>query len=102
MGRPQGWHTAARCESPGIGPLRGGGGALLAFTLSLDDFVITSFTSGARFNTLPVRVFGLMNKGVLPIINTLSSLMLALSLTHIYISVTLLKEEDEGRFDLGL
>ena len=52
------------------------GGALLAFTLSLDDFVITFFTSGAGFNTLPVRVFGMIKKGVTPKINAVSTLML--------------------------
>jgi spermidine/putrescine transport system permease protein len=63
------------------------GGALLAFTLSLDDFVITFFTSGAGFNTLPVRVFGMIKKGVTPKINAVSSLMLAFSLLLVMISL---------------
>lgn len=63
------------------------GGALLAFTLSLDDFVITFFTSGAGFNTLPVRVFGMIKKGVTPKINAVSSLMLAFSLLLVMVSL---------------
>jgi spermidine/putrescine transport system permease protein len=63
------------------------GGALLAFTLSLDDFVITFFTSGAGFNTLPVRVYGMIKKGVTPKINAVSTLMLAFSLVLVMISL---------------
>ena len=63
------------------------GGALLSFTLSLDDFVITFFTSGAGFNTLPVRVFGMIKKGVTPEINAVSTLMLAFSLLLVLISL---------------
>lgn len=63
------------------------GGALLAFTLSLDDFVITFFTSGAGFNTLPVRVFGMIKRGVTPEINAVSTVMLAFSLLLVLISL---------------
>ncbi len=71
------------------------GGALLAFTLSLDDFVITFFTSGAGFNTLPVRVFGMIKKGVTPKINAVSVLMLVFSLALIGISLLLRKGGDK-------
>lgn len=66
-------------------------GALLAFTLSMDDFVITFFTSGAGFNTLPVRVFGMVKMGVTPKINALSTLMVSASLLLILVSFTLRK-----------
>ncbi len=69
------WRVTLPLMMPGVL-----GGALLAFTLSLDDFVITFFTSGAGFNTLPVRVFGMIRKGVTPKINAVSSLMLGFSL----------------------
>jgi len=72
------------------------GGALLAFTLSMDDFVITFFTSGAGFNTLPVRVFSMIKKGVTPKINAVSSLMLAFSLVLVAISLILSKKDDES------
>ncbi len=70
------------------------GGALLAFTLSLDDFVITFFTSGAGFNTLPVRVFSMIKKGVTPKINAVSTLMLGVSLLLVTISLLLQRGGD--------
>ncbi len=70
------------------------GGALMAFTLSLDDFVITFFTSGAGFNTLPVRVFSMIKKGVTPKINAVSTMMLLFSLLLVGISITLSKGGD--------
>lgn len=80
------WQTFTRITLPMMMP---GivAGALLAFTLSLDDFVITFFTSGAGFNTLPVRVFGLVKKGVTPKINAISTVMLAGSLTLVLIAL---------------
>ncbi len=72
------------------------GGALLAFTLSMDDFVITFFTSGAGFNTLPVRVFSMIKKGVTPKINAVSSLMLLFSLVLVAISLIIGKGGDEN------
>ena len=79
------------------------GGALLAFTLSLDDFIITFFTSGAGFNTLPVRVFGMIKKGVTPKINAVSTLMLVFSLLLISISLFSRKGGDsDSPIDLSL
>jgi spermidine/putrescine transport system permease protein len=57
------------------------GGALLALTMSLDDVVTTSFVSGPGSTTLPVYVFGLVKKGVTPVINAVSVLMLLVSMT---------------------
>jgi spermidine/putrescine transport system permease protein len=76
-------------------------GALLAFTLSLDDFVITFFTSGAGFNTLTVYVFGLLKKGITPKINALSTLMVAFSLMLVLISIVLQRRGGEGS-EVGL
>jgi len=54
-------------------------GALLAFTLSLDDYIITLFTSGPGSTTLPLRVFSMLKQAVTPKVNALSSLwMLAI------------------------
>jgi len=72
------------------------GGALLAFTLSMDDFVITFFTSGAGFNTLPVRVFSMIKKGVTPKINAVSTLMLLFSLVLVAISLILGRGGEKG------
>lgn len=49
-------------------------GALLAFTLSLDDYVITYFTAGPGSTTLPLRVFSMVRFAVTPEINALSTL----------------------------
>jgi spermidine/putrescine transport system permease protein len=51
-------------------------GAMLAFTISLDDVVITSFTSGPGSTTLPLYIFGQLRFGVSPSINALSSIVL--------------------------
>lgn len=62
-------------------------GALLAFTLSLDDFVVTFFTSGVGTTTLPVYVYGLIKVSVTPDINAISTLMLLISTALIGISL---------------
>ena len=51
-------------------------GALLAFALSVDDFVITYFTAGAGASTLPIRIYSMVKRGVTPDINALSTMML--------------------------
>ncbi len=51
-------------------------GAMLAFTISLDDVVITSFTSGPGSTTLPLYIFGQLRFGVSPAINALSTVVL--------------------------
>ena len=53
-------------------------GWLLAFTLSLDDLVIASFTSGPASTTLPIKIFSSVRLGVSPEINALSTIMIAL------------------------
>ena len=55
-------------------------GAMLAFTISLDDVVITSFTSGPGSTTLPLYIFGQLKFGVSPSINALSTIVLLSSL----------------------
>ncbi|GGH27955.1 putrescine transport system permease protein [Cribrihabitans marinus] len=53
-------------------------GWLLAFTLSLDDLVIASFTAGPSATTLPIKIFSAVRLGVSPEINALSTLMIAI------------------------
>lgn len=53
-------------------------GWLLAFTLSLDDLVIASFTSGPSTNTLPMMIFSTVRRGVTPQINALATIMVAI------------------------
>lgn len=54
-------------------------GALLAFTLSLDDFVISFFTAGPHSVTLPIYIFGSIRQGVTPEIHALSMLIFLLN-----------------------
>lgn len=65
------------------------GGALLAFTLSLDDFVITFFTAGVGSTTLPLRIYSMVKLGITPEINAVSSLMLLASMTLLMLSLIL-------------
>ena len=53
-------------------------GFLLAFTLSLDDLVIASFTSGPGATTLPMRIYSQVRLGVTPEINAASTILIAL------------------------
>lgn len=72
------------------------GGALMAFTLSLDDYVITFFTAGARSTTLPLRIYSMVKTGVKPDINALSSLMLMISMGLVVLSLLLQRKGGEG------
>jgi len=65
--------------------------ALLAFTLSLDDFVISFFTSGVGSTTLPLFVYGMIKFTVTPAINAISTLMLLFSLLFVVSSLTIQK-----------
>jgi spermidine/putrescine transport system permease protein len=82
------WQTFRRVTLPLIMP---GvlGGALLAFTLSLDDFVITFFTSGVGSSTLPLFVYGMIRFTVTPAINAISTLMLLASMVLVMASLAL-------------
>ena len=53
-------------------------GALLAFTLSLDDFVITFFTNGPGSTTLPIYVYGLLRRIITPQVNALSTVWIVI------------------------
>lgn len=66
------WITFWRVTLPSIAP---GvvSGAMLAFTLSLDDFVITFFTTGPGATTLPIYVYGLLRRIITPEVNALST-----------------------------
>ncbi|MGK5082891.1 ABC transporter permease [Bdellovibrionota bacterium FG-1] len=55
-------------------------GALMAFTLSFDDFLITFFTAGVGSDTLPLKIYAMIKFGVTPEINALSTLMLGATL----------------------
>jgi len=93
------WMTFRKVTLPLIAPAVAGG-ALLALTLSLDDVVVTSFVSGPGTTTLPVYVFGMVKRGVTPLINAVSVVMLAASMVLVAISLVFQRERG-GRSALG-
>jgi spermidine/putrescine transport system permease protein len=89
------WQTFRRVTLPLIMP-GVAGGALLALTLSLDDVVVTSFVSGPGSTTLPVYVFGLVRRGVTPLINAVSVVMLVASIVLVGVSLGLQRRSGKG------
>jgi len=75
-------------------------GALMAFTLSIDDFVITFFTAGAGTVTLPLQIYSMIKIAVTPEVNAVSSLLMLLTLALIIIasrlSPSLIGAQSEG------
>jgi len=61
-------------------------GALMAFTLSIDDFVITFFTAGANASTLPLQIYSMIKIAVTPEVNAISTLLMGLTLLLIVIA----------------
>jgi spermidine/putrescine transport system permease protein len=61
-------------------------GALMAFTLSIDDFVITFFTAGVGASTLPLQIYSMIKISVTPEVNAVSSLLMALTLCLIMLA----------------
>ncbi|WP_448579801.1 ABC transporter permease [Thermaurantiacus sp.] len=64
-------------------------GALLAFTLSLDDFVITFFTAGPDTVTFPVKVYAMVRFSVTPEVNAVSTLLLAITVLLTFVALRL-------------
>ncbi len=71
-------------------------GALLAFTLSLDDFVITFFTSGPDTITFPVKVYSLVRRGVSPDINAASTALIVITVVATIFAMKLQAPEKQG------
>ncbi|MDE0344343.1 MAG: ABC transporter permease [Boseongicola sp.] len=61
-------------------------GFLLAFIVSLDDFIITNFVKGAGVETLPTAIFGSVKQGIRPNVMAISTLLLAVSIAMVTIS----------------
>ena len=72
------WQITFPLISPGII-----GGALLAFTLSIDDFVITFFTAGVGYTTLSVHIYSSIKFGITPELNAISTMLLVNSIVLI-------------------
>ncbi len=71
-------------------------GALLAFTLSLDDFVITFFTSGPETVTFPVKIYSMVRTGVKYEINAASTILILITLVATVIAMKLQAPEKTG------
>jgi len=75
------WRILLPLLAPGI--LAGG---LLAFTLSIDDFVISFFVAGPGSTTLPIRIYSMIKHGAPPLINALSTLLLLVTFVAVWLS----------------
>jgi spermidine/putrescine transport system permease protein len=67
---------------------------LLAFTLSLDDVIVSSFVTGPSYDVLPLKIFSMVKVGVKPEVNALATIMVGLSLGLVLLSQLLLKEKN--------
>ena len=76
------WETFFKVTLPIIMPGIISGG-LLAFTLSLDDVIISFFTAGPASTTLPLKVFSMVKFGVTPEINALSTVMMFITILFV-------------------
>jgi len=72
-------------------------GWLLAFTLSFDDLIVTSFTSGPGASTLPMVIYSSVRLGVSPQINALATLMIGVVAVFVAISGWMLYRQDKAR-----
>ncbi len=74
-----------------------GAGALLAFALSFDEIIVTTFTIGAGEETLPIWIFrNLFRPTQLPIVNVVALLVVLLSIVPVYFAHRLSREEGGG------
>jgi len=90
------WQTFRRVTLPLIMP---GviAGALMAFTLSIDDFVITFFTSGVGVKTLQLQIYSMIKIAVTPEVNAISTLLMLLTLGMILIAGKLAPDALHGK-----
>jgi len=82
------WQTFLHVTLPLILPGIIAGG-MLAFTLSLDDFVVSFFTSGPGSTTLPILIYSSVKRGITPDINALSTLTVAASVIGTFVFILL-------------
>jgi spermidine/putrescine transport system permease protein len=82
------WQTFWNVTFPYMGPGLVAG-ALLAFTLSLDDFVITFFTSGPGSTTFPIKIYSMVRFSVTPEVNAASTVLIVLTLTLTVIAMAI-------------
>jgi len=72
-------------------------GWMLAFTLSLDDLVIASFTTGPGATTLPMRIYSAVRLGVTPEINAVSTVLIAIVTVGVVAASLITKRQEVER-----
>jgi spermidine/putrescine transport system permease protein len=85
------WRVTLPLVLPGIVS-----GALLVFTVSIDDYVITSFVAGVGATTLPLQIYSMLKVGVTPEVNAVSTLLLVLTIVLITVAQWLQHPPPEG------
>jgi spermidine/putrescine transport system permease protein len=75
------WHVMVPYMLPAIIS-----GALMAFTLSMDEIIVTYFTAGPDSQTLPLRIFGRVKKGLDPSLNAISTIFILVTATLVVVS----------------
>jgi spermidine/putrescine transport system permease protein len=75
------WLVILPCLRPAIFA-----GALMAFTLSLDEVIVTLFTTSPASATLPVRIFGMAKVGLNPMLNALSAIFIVATVVIVLFS----------------
>jgi len=68
----------------------------MAFTLSIDDFVITFFTAGVGVSTLPLQIYSMIKIAVTPEVNAVSTLLMLLTLAMVFVASRLDKSFMRG------
>lgn len=86
------WRVLAPMLAPGIAS-----GALLALTLSVDDFVISFFVAGPGSTTLPIRIYSMIKFGSPAVLNALSTLLLAVTFVLVWMSQRLITNKGEAK-----
>ncbi len=72
-------------------------GALMSFTMSIDDFVITFFTAGVGVSTLPLQIYTMIKVAVTPEVNAISTLLMLVTLTMIVAATRLAPDTLKAR-----
>ena len=84
------WHVIIPYLRPAIAA-----GALMAFTLSLDELIVTFFTTSSASATLPIRIFGMAKVGLNPMLNALSAVFV-LTAAALQLAIESLRRSDDG------
>jgi spermidine/putrescine transport system permease protein len=90
------WRTFRQITLPALLPAIVAG-FLLAFTFSFDDYIITTFTSGPQSSTLPLFIFGQVKRGVTPETNAVATMMLAFTLSMLFLGQLVLRWQGRRR-----